>query len=305
MELRHLRYFVMVAEEKHFTRAAARLNMQQPPLSQQIRALELELGFALFFRHAKGVDLTAGGEVFLREARDILQRVSQGALKAARTAKGVEGRLSIGFTSSAASHPLIPQIIRRYRDQYPGVDIEIKEGNARELTDRVSGGDLDVGILRAPVSNPQEVVYHHLLDEELLLALPDGHRLLQGNHAAVSLKFLADEPLILVRRPGAPGMYANFLLACRHAGFEPNVAFEVERMLTNVSLVAAGVGVSVVPASMCDFYRHGVAYRSILDAKPQQVAPITLLCRERYQSPQIINFTALARILGRKYRKEA
>ncbi|PRD21534.1 UNVERIFIED_CONTAM: alsR [Trichonephila clavipes] len=195
----------MVAEEKHFTRAAARLNMQQPPLSQQIRALEQELGFDLFIRHAKGVDLTVGGEVFLREAHDILQRVSQGALKAARTAKGIEGHLSVGFTSSAASHPLIPRIIRRYRDLYPGVDIGLNEGNAQELTDDVSGGDVDVGILRAPVGNPQGIAYHRLLNEELVLVLPVGHRLLE-RAGSVSLKDLVDEPLILVRRPGAPGM---------------------------------------------------------------------------------------------------
>jgi len=303
MELRHLRYFVMVAEERHFTRAAARLNMQQPPLSQQIRALEQELGFELFIRHAKGVDLTVGGEVFLREARDILVRVQKGGLKAARAAQGIEGTLRLGFTSSAASHPLIPKIIRRYREDYPGVDIALNEGSARVLTDNVVSERVDIGILRAPVADPAGVAYHRLLNEELLLTLPVGHRLLAGK-GPVSLRNLADEPLILVRRPGAPGMYANFLQACRNAGFEPNVAFEVERMLTNVSLVAAGAGVSVVPASMRGFHEHSVAYRSIRDAKPRLVAPITLVCRELHQSPQVANFIALARELGAEYRKE-
>ncbi|AEB57229.1 LysR substrate-binding domain-containing protein [Ectopseudomonas mendocina] len=303
MELRHLRYFVMVAEERHFTRAAARLNMQQPPLSQQIRSLEQELGFELFIRHAKGVDLTVGGEVFLREAKDILLRVQQGGLKAARAAQGIEGTLRLGFTSSAASHPLIPKIIRRYREHYPGVDIALNEGSARVLTDNVVSERVDVGILRAPVADPAGVAYHRLLNEELVLTLPVGHRLLAGK-GAVSLKDLAGEPLILVRRPGAPGMYANFLQACRNAGFEPHVAFEVERMLTNVSLVAAGAGVSVVPASMRGFHEHSVAYRSIRDAKPRLVAPITLVCRELHQSPQVANFIALARELGGEYRKE-
>ncbi|CAE6901092.1 MULTISPECIES: LysR family transcriptional regulator [Pseudomonas] len=304
MELRHLRYFVMVAEERHFTRAATRLNMQQPPLSQQIRALEAELGFELFIRHAKGVDLTVGGEVFLKEARDILQRVQQGGLKAARAAQGIEGSLRLGFTSSAASHPLIPRIIRRYRERYPGVDIALNEGSAKLLTDNVLSERVDVGILRAPVASPEGVSYHRLLNEELVLVLPVGHRLLE-RAGAVSLKDLVDEPLILVRRPGAPGMYANFLQACRSAGFEPQVAFEVERMLTNVSLVAAGAGVSVVPASMRGFHEHSVAYRSIRDARPRLVAPITLVCRELHQSPQVVNFIALARELGAEYRKEA
>ncbi|HGM5583035.1 TPA: LysR substrate-binding domain-containing protein [Pseudomonas putida] len=303
MELRHLRYFVMVAQEKHFTRAAARLNMQQPPLSQQIRALEQELGFDLFIRHAKGVDLTAGGEVFLQEAQDILQRVENGAQKAARTAKGIEGRLKIGFTSSAASHPLIPRIIRRYRDLYPDVDIALHEGNARELTDEVSDDSVDIGILRAPVDRPRGIAYHRLLNEELVLTLPVGHRLLESG-AAICLKDLADEPFILVRRPGAPGMYANLLQACRNAGFEPKVAFEVERMLTNVSLVAAGAGVSVVPTSMRGFHEHSVAYRPIRDARPRLAAPITLLCRQDNPSPQAVNFVALARELGSELRRE-
>lgn len=303
MELRHLRYFVMVAQEKHFTRAAARLNMQQPPLSQQIRALEQELGFDLFIRHAKGVDLTAGGEVFLQEALDILQRVENGAQKAARTAKGIEGNLKVGFTSSAASHPLIPRIIRRYRDLYPDVDIALHEGNARELTDEVSDDSVDIGILRAPVDRPRGITYHRLLNEELVLTLPVGHRLLDSG-AAIALKDLADEPFILVRRPGAPGMYANLLQACRNAGFEPKVAFEVERMLTNVSLVAAGAGVSVVPTSMRGFHEHSVAYRPIRDARPRLAAPITLLCRQDNPSPQAVNFVALARELGSELRRE-
>ncbi|WP_339490841.1 LysR substrate-binding domain-containing protein [Pseudomonas sp. EL_65y_Pfl2_R95] len=307
MELRHLRYFVMVAEEQHFTRAAARLNMQQPPLSQQVRALEQELGFDLFVRHPKGVVLTAGGKVFLGEAKEILRKVELGSLKAARTAQGIEGTLSVGFTSSAASHPLIPQIIRSYRERYPGVDIILHEGNASELTDNVMAEHTDIGILRAPIAHPKLAQYHPLLNEELLLALPDGHGLLKGkspsSEFSVSLAELVNERFILVRRPGAPGMYANLVQACRNAGFEPIIAFEVERMLTNVSLVAAGAGISVVPASMRGFHEGSVVYCRIRDAKPRLVAPITLLCRSFNQSPPIINFIELAQQLSTHYRK--
>ena len=307
MELRHLRYFTMVAEERHFTRAAARLHMQQPPLSQQIRALELELGFDLFKRHAKGVDLTAAGQVFLEEARAILAQVDNASRRAARVAEGVEGVLSIGFTSSAAAHPLIPRIIRAYRQAFPRVSIVLHEVNARGLTDEVGARSLDVGILRAPVARPDEVQFHRLLNEELLLVLPVDHPLLAGREAPdgmpeLRLAELRDEPFILVRRPGAPGMYANLLKACRNAGFEPEVAFEVERMLTNVSLVAAGAGVSVVPASMKDLQRASVVYCRIVGAKPRLAAPITLLCHAQNQTPPVINFTTLARRLsGRLY----
>ncbi|WP_339516072.1 LysR substrate-binding domain-containing protein [Pseudomonas sp. RL_15y_Pfl2_60] len=309
MELRHLRYFVMVAEEQHFTRAAARLNMQQPPLSQQVRALEQELGFDLFVRHPKGVALTAGGKVFLGEAKDILRRVELGSLKAARTAQGIEGTLSVGFTSSAASHPLIPQIIRSYRERYTGVDISLHEGNASELTENVMAEHTDIGILRAPVAHPKSAQYQRLLNEELLLALPSGHPLLKGQSPAsemsVSLADLVDERFILVRRPGAPGMYANLVQACRNAGFEPTIAFEVERMLTNVSLVAAGAGISVVPASMQGFHEGSVVYCRIRDAKPRLTAPITLLCRSFNQSPLITHFIELAQQLSSQYRKRS
>ncbi|KAF1022142.1 MAG: HTH-type transcriptional regulator BenM [Pseudomonas sp.] len=303
MELRHLRYFIMVAEERHFTRAAARLNMQQPPLSQQIRALEHELGFDLFKRHPKGVDLTAGGLVFLDEARDILARVEQGAQKASRAAHGVEGTLVIGFTSSAAAHPLIPQLIRAYRERYPGVELSINEGSARELTEHTVEKRIDLGIVRAPVSGDPGLTFHRLLNEDMLLTLPLGHPLLQGSDPTVSLRALAHERFILVRRPGAPGMYANLIKACRNAGFEPTIAFEVERMLTNVSLVAAGEGISVVPASMRDVHRESVVYCRITDARPRLLAPITLVRRTFNPSAPLQNFIGLARELAGSYRK--
>lgn len=303
MELRHLRYFIMVAEERHFTRAAARLNMQQPPLSQQIRALEQELGFDLFKRHPKGVDLTAGGLVFLEEARDILARVEQGSQKASRAAHGIEGTLIIGFTSSAAAHPLIPRIIRAYREQYPGVELSINEGSAREVTEDTVEKRIDLGILRAPVGSDPGLTFHRLLNEDMLLALPVGHPLLGSGEPRISMKDLEHERLILVRRPGAPGMYANLIKACQNAGFEPKIAFEVERMLTNVSLVAAGEGISVVPASMRDVHRESVVYCRISDARPRLLAPITLVRRTFNPSAPLQNFVALARELAAGYRK--
>lgn len=303
MELRHLRYFIRVAEERHFTRAAARLNMQQPPLSQQIRALEQELGFDLFKRHPKGVDLTAGGRVFLEEAQAILARVENGALKASRVAQGIEGTLAIGFTSSAAAHALIPRIIRAYRERYPAVELSINEGSARELTENAIEKRIDVGILRAPVSTHPSLAFHRLLNEEMLLVLPTGHPLLANADSAIPLAALKDERFILVRRPGAPGMYANLITACQNAGFEPKIAFEVERMLTNVSLVAAGEGISVVPASMRDVHRDSVVYCRIKDARPKLLAPITLVRRTFNPSAPLQNFIGLARELGAVYRK--
>lgn len=300
MELRHLRYFVVVAEEGHFTRAAERLGMQQPPLSQQIRALEQELGFDLFRRHPKGAQLTTGGAVFLTEVRAILQSVDQAAALAARAAAGTEGRIALGLTSSAAAHPLIPQIVRAYRTDKPGVALDFKEGNAAELTADIAAGKLDLAFLRLPVSEPSGVVFQRLQEEEMLLALPTGHPAIPKKQTAalpvVPLKTLRDEPFILVRKRGAPGMYSNLLDACERVGFTPRIALEVDRMLTNISLVAAGVGVSAVPASMQGFHADSVVYCRIRvqDGEAPLGAPLTVVHREANGAPAVAQFLALA-----------
>jgi DNA-binding transcriptional LysR family regulator len=299
MELRHLRYFLVVAEEGHFTRAAERLGMQQPPLSQQIRALEQELGFALFRRHPKGADLTTGGAVFLAEAKAILEQVEQAAARAARAADGSEGSITLGFTSSAAAHPLIPKMVRAYRDAWPGVSLDFREGNAAELTAAIESGKLNIAFLRLPVSRPPQLAFHQLLEEEMLLVLPAGHAALGGGRGGemphVSLKSLKDEQFILVRKHGAPGMYSNLIEACERAGFTPKIAIEVDRMLTNISLVAAGAGISAVPASMKGFHRESVVYCRIRDGGPKLGAPLTLVSRSEGLPPADLNFIALAK----------
>ncbi len=294
MELRHLRYFVVVAEEGHFTRAAERLGMQQPPLSQQIRALEQELGFELFRRHPKGADLTPAGSAFLTEARAILANVQQAALRAERVANGSAGTIVLGLTSSAAAHPLIPAILRAYRQAWPDVSLEFKDGNAAEVTEAIAAGKMHVGFLRRPVSGPPGVVFRPLTEEEMLLVLPAGHPLLRAwrgdGMPSLSLADLRDERFILVRRHGAPGMYSNLLDACKRAGFTPRIAAEVDRMLTNISLVAAGVGISAVPASMRGFHADSVVYCRIRGGGPGLAAPLTLVTREDEDMPAAQRF---------------
>jgi DNA-binding transcriptional LysR family regulator len=298
MELRHMRYFVAVAEEGNFTRAAERLGMQQPPLSQQIRALESELGFALFRRHPKGAALTQGGEVFLQEARAILDSLGHAAARAARAAQGSEGLVTLGFTSSAAAHPLIPHIVRAYRARRPGVNLEFREGNAAELTDAVAADKLHVAFLRMPVGQPAGLAFHQLLVEEMLLVLPVGHPALKKRAGqrmpSVSLTALRDENFILVRRHGGRGMYANLLAACERLGFTPHIAVEVERMLTNISLVAAGAGVSVVPASMKGIHEGSVVYCHMRERGPELGAPLTLVCQHDCALPAVQAFVSEA-----------
>lgn len=298
MELRHLRYFIAVAEEGHFTRAAERLHMQQPPLSQQIRALEAELGFPLFLRHAKGATLTAGGAAFLAEARAILAGLDAGVVRAGLAARGAQGLLRLGFTSSAAAHDLLPRIVRAYRAAWPAVMLEFREENAGELTRALESGELHAGFLRQPVRHPYGIRFDVLAEEELLLVVPTGFPGLPpvrpGRMPTLSLAALRDQSFVLLRHSGNLGMYASLVAACGRAGFTPQVAVEVERMLTIISLVAAGAGVSAVPASMTGFHAQNVVYCRIAERDASLTAPLTLAYREHDDAPTLRNFLAEA-----------
>jgi DNA-binding transcriptional LysR family regulator len=292
---------VAIAEERSVTRAAERLHMQQPPLSQQLRALENELRFALFDRHPKGVELTAAGAVFLDEARALLANLEQARQRGSRVAAGFEGSLSIGLTNSAAAHRFAPEMIAAYRRQYPGVHLSIDEGNAATLTEEVLQSTLQVAFVRAPVHEPPELRCDKLFDEPMLIALASSHPLAKVSgrrRAGLRLNDLANEPFILVRRPGAPGMYADLIAACRAAGFTPRIAHEVGSMITNLLLVAAGAGVTVVPASMRDTHAPLVTY--LPTRGPHRlIAPMTLLSSRDTNNPAVASFVALARAMSR------
>lgn len=304
MELRHLRYFLAVAEAGHITRAAERLGIQQPPLSQQIRALETELGIALLVRQPRGVILTDAGEALRLEAADILARVESLRERMRRMAEGEEGRLAIGFTSSAAAHWLTSEILRACRRRYPQLELALSECNAAEAAEHLAAGRLDAALLRAPVQDAEGLHCEKLLEEEMVLALPLDHPLLGGQGGLapeqappVSLRALATERFILVRRPGAPGMYADLLRLCGALGFSPRIGAEVERMLTNLNLVAAGDGVTVVPACMAGLQRHGIAYRRLLEGARLR-APLTLVWRDASRPQAVAKLLALARELA-------
>ncbi len=300
MELRHLRYFIAVAEAKTFTRAAEQLGIQQPPLSQQIKALEHEIGFSLFRRIPKGVELTVGGEVFFNEARAILASVERASQRASSAAHGRTGKLSLGFTTSTITHRLAPRLISGFRRAYPDIELEFQEGSAARLIESVASGTLDVGLLRTPVSRPDGISFHILTMEQMLLALPAIHPLARATHkrsseklATLSLLALKDEPFILTRRHGAAGMYADLIAACHRAGFIPQIAAEVENMLSNVALVAAGVGVSAVPESMRGIHTENVTYFRPREAS-QLAAPLNLAYLANVPNPTAVLFLAFA-----------
>lgn len=299
MEIRALRYFAAVAETGHMTRAAEQLGIQQPPLSQQIKGLERELGVALFRRHPRGMALTDAGRQFQAEALRMLQDMETVKQRMARVAKGQEGVLSVGFTSSAAAHRFMPDALRAFRRSHPGVELRLRENNAAELTEALAAGRLHCGLLRVPVAQPGGLRFETLLREPVRAAMPRDHRFAGAGETAapLSLAQLCEEDLILVRRPGAPGLYADLLTLCNAQGLRPRVVAEVDRMMTNLNLVAAGVGLSVVPASMGGVHPHAIRYGPLAGSERLD-APLTLVSREEEDNLPALHFVALLRELA-------
>src|SRR5690606_21896363 len=212
MELRHLRYFIAVAEERHMTRAAQRLGIQQPPLSQQIRALETELDVQLFRRKPRGVELTDAGQAFLERARAILDQVERAFATTRRTARGEQGRVVVGFTSSAPFHPFVPRVIRAFREISPLVSLVLEESGSSELVQGLHNEEIDAAFIRSPLADVVGLLVRPLLSERMVVALPKGHPL-AGRAArrkpparlpALPLEALATETFILYKRPGGP-----------------------------------------------------------------------------------------------------
>lgn len=278
IEFRHLRYFVAVADAGHITRAAEQLGIQQPPLSQQIRNLEAELGVPLFRRHPKGVALTDAGQLFYGEATRLLRECAGMQARMLAFIDGTRGTLSVGFTSSAAMHAFTPEALRRCRKEYPDLQLQVSESNAAEITEGVMAARLHCGFLRVPVAQPRGLAQETLLHEPAVLAIPRDHPLAAGRGMA-RLRDLEGQNLIFVRRPGAPGLYANLQAQCLKQGIAIQVVAEVERMMTNLNLVAAGTGLSVVPASMQGAHRGAIVYRGLAGSAGLS-APLTLVYRE-------------------------
>ncbi|KRD46461.1 LysR family transcriptional regulator [Acidovorax sp. Root275] len=301
MDIRQLRYFLAVADAGHMTRAAEQLGMAQPPLSQQIKLLENTVGMALFKRHAKGVTLTEAGRALQADATRLVHDFDALQSRMQLLAEGKTGRLAIAFTSSAAAHEFTPFALRECRARHPGLVLEIGENNAAEITEAVADGRLHCGLLRVPVARPAGLAFDTLQHEPAMVALPIDHPLAQrqrrGKPLPIQIADLEAEPMILVRRPGAPGLYANLLTLCSEQGVRPRVVAEVARMLTNLNLVAAGTGISVVPSSMLGVHRHAIAYRSLVDGGRLDV-PLTLVYRADDNMGPTATFTALLRTLA-------
>ena len=287
LDLRRLRYLVAVAEEGHMTRAAERLGIQQPPLTRQIRSLEDELGVQLFERLPRGMQLTEAGRVVVEEARDVLARAERIAETARRAARGEQGRLAIGYTSSAAFHPFVTQQIRAFREVRPGVLVDLDEDGTPELLHGLKEERLDAAFIRSTSHDVAGLSIDPLLEERMVAAVPSGSRLARQDKAA--LADLAEETFIFYRRPSGPGLYDAILSACLAAGFSPNVGQEAPRISSTLSLVGAGLGVAIVPAAMQRMNVEGVAFLRLKGAKGL-VAPLFLATRKRDRSTLVASF---------------
>lgn len=295
MELRHLRYFVAVAEALHFRRAAEKLGIQQPPLSMQIRQLEAEIGTPLFRRAQRRIELTDAGHSFLEDARGILASAQSATGRARKAALGEHGRLRVGMINSAPFHPLILRILRDYRDLYPGVWMTLDETSTPELAERIRAQSLDLAFVRPLLDETPGLVTDHLFDEPVLVALPRGHPL--SRRRTVPLGALSLEPFVLFSRPVGSGLYDQIISACHRAGFSPRVTQEASQVTSIVNLVAAGLGVSLVPASMQKIHSEGIAYRPLANDAP--VAQMSLIYRRGDHAVTVRNLRALALGLAR------
>jgi DNA-binding transcriptional LysR family regulator len=290
MELRHLRYFVAVGDTLNFGRAALALHIAQPPLSRAIRALEGELGTTLFHRGTRGVTLTRAGAALLPEARRLLRDAEALRQNARQYAAGEAGTLAIGFVSTAA-YNVLPRLVPAFRARRPGVRLSLREVTSDVQMPALVAGEIDVGFVIA-ASLPPPLAYAPLHREPLIAALPARRRW----PSRVPLRMLAREPFILFPRGVAPELHDAIVAMCRRAGFAPRIGQEAIQMQTIVSLVAGGMGVALVPASLEHLRRDGVVYRRLAERSPS--VEIGLAWRASDDSPLTRAFVAEARAAG-------
>ena len=270
IELRRLRAFVTVVEEGNITRAAERLFIQQPPLTRLLQGLEDELGVTLLQRLPRGVRVTEAGGVLFEEARALLARAERLREAVQRAARGEQGHIAIGFTSSAALHPFVPNLLRRYRDIQPGITTQLEEAGSGELMEALLEQRLDAAFVRSPASGIPGLSVEPVLSEPMIVALPLGHRLAQETQQPLPLAELAHESFILYRRPA--GLYdAIGRLPPRR--LQPAHRAGSAAPAGHPQLVGAGLGLSVVPGSMRRLGGDGIVYRTLAE-EAQLSAPL-------------------------------
>ena len=289
MELRHLRYFLTVAEELHFGRAAHRLHMAQQPLSRQIRNLEEELGVALFHRTKRRIWLTEAGTVFLQETRKTLAQADHAVVMAQRVGQGVAGQFNIGFTGPILNS-VLPKVVREFKQRFPEIYLSLKRLQTNEQVHALLAEEIHAGFLHPPINEPllsQEVIYR----EPMLALLPDIHPLGKNASVPISIACLADESFILFPRQVGPVLYDSIISFCQQANFSPRVIQEAFPQQTILGLVAAGLGVSLIHASIQQIQQQGVVTRPLIEQSP--ILESAVVWRSDISHPAIPNMLNL------------
>lgn len=293
-----LQSFVAVAEEGHVTRAAERLNTQQPPLSMLIRALEKRMNVQLFRRKARGVELTEAGRVLHAHALTLLDQHARTLDAVQRAGRGELGRLCIGTVPTGPLHPLMPSSVRQFRERYPGAFVTLEECMRDDLLQRLRDEQIDAAFMRSKPNDDQGLAVEILLTEPMVVALPRGHALAKrGAKSPVAIRDLRDDPFVVFARQQGPAFYDSTVAACQRAGFSPNIAQEAPRVTTALALVAAGMGVCVVPSSTQRIAMDGVVFRSI-EERAGLKAVLALSWRRNDASPATRNYVDMVRRLA-------
>jgi DNA-binding transcriptional LysR family regulator len=289
LELRHLRYFIAVAEELHFSRAAERLHIAQPPLSQQIRKLEQYIGHPLFTRNSRTVALTQAGETLLERSRYLIRRLDDDLDTVRRVGRGEIGTLTVGFIGSAMLTAL-PALIGSYRKRFVKVDLRLRELTTSSLVDAIRQGAVDLGFLRD--AGPTEgLIVENVLPERFVIALAKKHPL--ANRQKISLAELKGEPLILFARELGPLAWDKTIGLCETSGFRPTIVQEAPEWLTVLRLVSSGLGFSIAPACVATIQTPGVIFREL--TKCPISTNIELARRSDHLNPIMEAFLAEAR----------
>jgi DNA-binding transcriptional LysR family regulator len=290
-ELRHLRYFVALVEERNFDRAAIRLGIAQPGLSQQIMSLEKIVGTPLLDRSRRAVQLTHSGEILFQEARKVLAQTEATVVAIRRAGRGESGRISIGYVASAAYSGAVVHAIRNFKRDHPDVQIELQEMELRQQLQRIADGLLDFGYIRSPAPIPSGVVVQVILREPLMAILPCDHAF--AGQPIEDLSCLGSETFVTPRQPQEVGFHRNTLLACREAGFEPNVKAIAHDFTEIASLVGIGVGVALVPQSMRCADLPDISYQPVEGLKT--TSDVAIAYRKGEGAPAVKAFIAKQR----------
>ncbi len=296
MELRHLRYFITVAEELHFSRAAERLHIAQPPLSQQIHQLEMELGVELFQRKTKRqVQLTEAGRVFLQSAYQLLAQLEQVIELTRRTGRGETGQLRVGFISSV-TYDVLPAILQAFHQQFPGVELILQELTTSEQEKALQNHRIQVGFVHLPLED-DSFAWECIQQENLVVALPANHPL--AKQEKIAMRSLTDELFILFPRHLGIGLYDKIMALCEEVNFTPKVAQEAIQMQTIIGLVSAGMGIAIVPASLQNLQRQGVVYRAIAQTTP--LVETAVVWKKEEITPVMQQFLTVVRQVTQKF----